>query len=647
MHGAGGRSRRARARLGSSSYHCTYLTVVHRRLRMDVYHLRVRLFTGIIVAVLTLLGLRLVQLQLIDTQEYSGASRNNAVREQRVLPARGVIYDREDRLVVDNTLAYTITITPRYFDPERTGLLAELLEVPDSVVTAELDEAKRWSPFLASRAFPDVTFEQFSRIQENQYRLPGVGHVIGQKRRYVTEANAAHALGYIREITRNELEQRRELGYRQGDLVGKAGVELRYEPYLRGEVGSEFKLVNIHGREVTAYRDGVEDTPPVSGFDVHLTLDSDIQALAESLFVDKRGGAVALDVNTGEILALVSKPDYDPSIFSGTVPADAWEYLTTSRDKPMFNRATMSGLPPGSTWKPFMAVLGLQEGVITPDSRIHCPGYHPLGRGRFFRCMGVHGSLDVETAIEKSCNTFFFEVMMRTDVNTFSRYAHMFGFGEKAPTDLLEQQPGIIPDSAYFNRTYPRGWTPGYSINLGIGQGNMVTTPLQLARYAAAIANGGTLHPPHIVRYLENPETGERVEPDLPTAEQIPIEPAYFEIARAGMRRVMENGTGRLSQIPAISSGGKTGTAQAPPREDHSIFVMFAPYDDPQIALAVMVENAGGGSRAAAPIASFMAEQFLADTLTMTPNRRFILNRLNETVSEPLEDIVRAQQPAN
>ncbi len=602
---------------------------------MDEYRIRVRFFSFIILAVLGLLTLRVAQMQILDSQEYTGESRSNSIREIRVLPARGAFYDRNGILMVANEQTFAISVIPRYFDPSRIELLAELLEVPDTTVVRKLKEARAWSAFRPTRAFREVRKDVLARVLENLYRLPGVSYEVEQKRMYLTPANAAHAMGYIREITGGELGNRRDEGYRQGDMIGKAGVEKNYEGYLRGHMGSEFKLVNIRGLEVQPYREGSDDKPPLSGYDLHLTLDSQVQALAESLFVGKRGAAVAIDPTSGEIIALLSKPDFDPEIFSQSVDPETWKWLTTSKEKPMYNRATMNLMPPGSTWKPFMALMALQEGAITPTSRVNCPGYHPLGGGRMFRCMHVHGSLEVLTAITKSCNTFFFEMMMRTDVNTFSKYAHMFGFGENAPTDIAEQTPGLIPDSTYFNRSFPAGWTVGYSINLGIGQGNMGVTPLQMANYMAAIANEGTLYAPHLVRELVQPETGERVKPNLPAPRPIPIKKEYFDIVRLGMRQVMEQGTGRGVQLPGIPSGGKTGTAQSPNKgKDDSVFIMFAPYDNPRIAIAVQVENAGFGAVAAGPIASLMAEQYL--TGKISPERKALAQRVAAVRSQAL-----------
>lgn len=605
---------------------------------MDEYRIRVRIFSGIVLSVLVILGLRLAYLQLVDAEEYMGESRNNAVRERRVIPARGVIYDRNGTLLVDNEPTYSLLITPRLFDYSKGELLADLLEVPDSVVARKLEEARQWSAFRPSKSFREIPFDRLARLLEHIHELPGVDYEVDQKRRYLTSAKAAHAMGYIREVTGRELERMRDYGYRQGDIVGKTGVERNYENYLRGRVGSAFKLVNIHGLEVKSYRDGVEDMPPMSGYNLHLGIDSRVQALAESLFVNKRGGAVALDPKTGAIIALVSKPDFNPEVFTQAIDPEQWDYLNNSAEKPLLNRATMNLLPPGSTWKPFMALMGLQEGYISEQSRINCPGYHPFGGPSIFRCMHVHGSVAVVEAIQRSCNTFFFEIMFRSDPNTFSKYAHMFGFGEQAPTDISEQTAGLIPDSSYFyDRWGQAGLKPGFTLSLGIGQGNMGVTPMQLARYVAAVGAKGKLVPPHLVTKLVHPETGEVLYPAIPEPRQIPIEERHFETVREGMKLVMEAGTGKYIQIPGIPSGGKTGTAQNPRGKDDSVFIMFAPYDDPQIAIAVQVENSGYGGTAAGPIASFMAELYLTGTISKDPQRQALLNRVvNQVRSEPL-----------
>ncbi len=585
---------------------------------MFEYKFRFRVYAGLVIAIIGVLVLRLVWLQIVDSRAYTGESRSNALREVRALPARGVIYDRSGVLMVDNQLRYSVTLTARYFDPQNVSLLASLLNVPDSLVVDRYQRARDWNSFRPSVAFTDLSLDAIGRVEENRYRLPGVGFQISQRRRYLTEANAWHALGYVREIAGNELESRRQSGYRQGDMIGKAGLERTYEEYLRGELGAEFKLVNKLGREFKSFREGDEDVDPVSGYDLHLTLDSKVQALAESLFVNKRGAAIALDPADGGIIAFVSEPSADPRLFSSSVAGSTWVALQTADDKPLFNRATMSGMPPGSTWKPFMSLVGLQKGIITEHTRYQCRGRYVLGNRAFRDFNSVaHGSINVERAIEHSCNSFFFNLMMQLDIDEFKYWATEFGFGQELPVDIGEQQPGLIPDSAYYNRTYPSGWTSGYTINLGIGQGNMTVTPMQLARYVAAIANGGWLHAPHFVDRVVHPETGETIPIDLDPSRRVPIEPRHFETVRNGMSRVVEFTSGRGARIDGIRAGGKTGTAQAPgDAEDHSLFIMFAPLEDPKIAIAVLVENGGQGGRQAAPIAGLIAEQYLKGELS-------------------------------
>lgn len=598
---------------------------------MDEYRTRVRIYAGVILTAFLLLGGRLAQLQLMGSEEEAAAARN-AVRERSVEAARGAIYDRDSTLLADNRPSYTIMLTPRYFDPSNVPLLADLLSVADSTVRRKLREAREWSAFRPSRAFRGVSFDAFSRVQEHQYELPGVSHEIELRRRYHTDAHATHALGYVREIGDRALQRGKADGYRPGDYVGKTGIEKTYESALRGERGSEFVLVNVHGTEVMPYRNGAQDEPPVGGYDLRLTLDHEVQALAESLFVGKRGAAIALDPDNGEIISFVSKPDFSPSLFTQSVSNAAWDSLRSDPTDPLYNRATRSGFPPGSTWKPFMSLVALETGILTEHEKVNCPAGYRIGR-RVFRNHGGQdeGMIDIEKALEVSCNTFFYQVMEEMDLATWHDWARKFGFGQKVPIDIEEQAPGLIPDSSYFDRMYGR-WTEGYTINLGIGQGDMSTTPLQLARYAAALGNGGTLPSPHFVRKMVHPQTGEVRRPDVPPPEHIPIDSSHFQTVQEGMHRVMTDGTGQWVQIPDIPSAGKTGTAQNPHGKDHSLFIMFAPYDDPEIAIAVAIENAGYGATAAAPIASLMAEKYLTGEIADTWQRRHWINRLRDSV---------------
>ncbi len=607
---------------------------------MESYRLRVRLFAAAIAVIFVVLGSRLVYLQVLDNEAYWGESQSNAVRERPVIPARGAFYDRDGTLLVDNAPSYTLMLTPRYVEEKTLPALADLLGVSDSLVTARLNEARDWSRVRPSRAFSNLDFDTYSRIQEQLYRLPGVSFDVDAQRRYHTDADAAHAFGYVREIDGTQLARLRDSGYRPGDRVGVTGLEASFESELRGTYGSEFVVVDVRGMEVQSYRNGADDHPPQSGYNLHLTIDHEVQALAESLFVNKRGAAVALDPDSGEIISFVSHPDYDPTLFSQAVSPAAWDSLQTDPGKPLYNRATMSGFPPGSTWKPFMSLVGLEEGIIPPNENqlVDCPAGYQVGNRTFRNHQSkAHGRISLEKALEVSCNTLYYDVMMNLDVNTWAEWARRFGFGQEVPFDVSNQLPGLIPDSSYFNRTYGR-WTAGYTVNLGIGQGDMSVTPLQMARYTAALANGGDLPSPHFVRYAEHPATGERIMATPPPLESTGVAPDHVARVREGMRRVMESGTGQWVSIPDIESAGKTGTAENPHGENHSLFIMFAPFDDPEIAIAVAVENAGYGGSVAGPIASFMAEKYLTGTIADTWERGYWMDRLlNEERSEPID----------
>ena len=591
---------------------------------------RFRIFTAVVLGLVTVLGGRLAQMQLMDREAYLSEAEGNAVEQLVVRPARGYVFDRNGLLLVDNETTLAVTVSARYFDEDRLPLVAELAGLDEARVRRRYDELVARSGYQTGVLLDDVPFEAFARLKENQYRLPGLGFREDQKRRYHSEARLSHALGYVKEIDAERLDETREQGYRLGDMVGITGIEQEYEPVLRGRVGREFVLVNVHGMEVEPYKAGEEDVDPESGVGLKLTIDARVQALAESLFVNKRGGAVMMDVKTGGIISMVSAPDYDPSIPASRMTQADVDYLYRNEEKPMFNRATQSAvLPPGSTWKPFMAAVALEEGMIDEGSELYCPGGYRLGR--FFRCHGgAHGRISVRRAIQVSCNTFFFRLMndtfdtpegpKRMNLDTWGAWANRFGFGTLAPIDLPNQSPGLIPDSSYFDQRFGRGgWGPGFTVNLGIGQGNMGASPMQLARYTAAVANGGTLVTPHLVLEQIDPATGEAQTPARPRAREIPIEPRNLQIVREGMRAVVTSGTARRSAIhasrdgrfPEIPMSGKTGTAENPRGKDHAVFIAFAPYDDPEVAVGVIVENAGYGSSTAAPIASLMIEQYL------------------------------------
>ncbi|MGH2568852.1 MAG: penicillin-binding transpeptidase domain-containing protein, partial [Bacteroidota bacterium] len=351
-----------------------------------------------------------------------------------------------------------------------------------------------------------------------------------------------------------------------------------------------------------------------------LTIDATVQALAESLMANNRGALVALDPSDGGIIAMVSKPDFDPTIFSGVTPPQLWQRLNSDTTKPLFNRATMTRYPPGSTFKMVVAAAALQEGVIDENFRITCTGGFRFGN-RVSKDLHIHGSTNITEALQKSCNVFFYQLILKVGLDRFARYAQMFGFGLPTGIDIDEETAGLIPTTEYYDRVYGKGkWTQGYLVSLGIGQGEIGVSPLQMACYAAALANGGTLYQPHAVGFVRD-KLSNKVEEIAFRSQGVKLEPHVWQLLREGMRRVVQEpgGTGSLARIPGIMSAGKTGTAENPHGEDHAWYVGFAPFDNPTIAVAVMIENAGFGGSKAAPLAGAVMRHYLGGRIPRQP----------------------------
>jgi penicillin-binding protein 2 len=394
--------------------------------------------------------------------------------------------------------------------------------------------------------------------------------------------------------------------------VGSAGLEQKYEPVLRGQKGAEFSLVNVRGQVIGRFEGGKHDVPAVEGDDILMTLDFRLQALAESLMAGYRGALVALDPNDGGVLALVSKPDYDLSLLSGVTPPEVWRDLNADENRPLFNRATLTRYPPGSTFKMVLAIAALERGIISPHARIQCTGAFRLGN-KVFKDLHVHGSTDMVEAIQRSCNVYFYQLMLKVGLDIWSDYAAQLGFGQATGIDIMEENSGLLPTTEWMNKRYGvNGWTRGFLPSLGIGQGELGVTPVQMARYAMVLANRGTLYKPRTVAAIRNKKTGLTV-PVGTEAGRIMLRNSTWEIVREGMRRVVmePGGTAGLARVKDVEVAGKTGTAENPHGKSHSWFVGFAPFDRPEIAIAVMVENTGYGGSYAAPIAGMCMEQFL------------------------------------
>ncbi|MBM4168641.1 MAG: penicillin-binding protein 2 [Ignavibacteria bacterium] len=572
---------------------------------------RRRVLTIATIVIMSLLFVRLYQLQLLYHGEFGKKSQENSVRSVVKDPIRGYIHDRHGSLVVDVGPFYTITLTPIEYDARNTPFLAQLLGLNESLLAERIAKASAYSRFVPTRIKRDLDYESLAAIQENLYLLPGIGFEVEMKRTYPTKARATHLLGYNREITEAQLGRVGDY-YRLGNVIGAGGLESSYETILRGQKGFTFFAVNAKGQVLGPFEEGTHDIAAKDGFDLILNVDVGVQAFAESLMTNYRGALVAIDPSNGGILALVSKPDFDPSIFSGVTPADLWTELNSDSTKPLFNRATMTRYPPGSTFKMVLAAAALDEKVITEHTRIQCYGAYRFG-DRVFKDMHAHGSVNVVEAIQRSCNVFFYQLIMKVGFDKWTEYGRKFGFGRASGIDIGEETSGLLPSTSYYDRVYGKGrWTQGYLVSLSTGQGEVGVSPLQMAVYAAAIANGGTIHQPHAVQYIRNKRLN-RLETVEQRSNPTGISQHTMDLIREGMRRAVHDprGTGYAARISGIVSAGKTGTAENPHGVDHAWYIGFAPFDDPKIAVAIMLENAGFGGAKAAPIAGLVMERYL------------------------------------
>lgn len=559
---------------------------------------------------LVLLG-RLFQLQYVYADAYEKEAEQNSIRSVPKVAIRGYIYDRRGKLLVDNRPSYTVMLTPVDFEKNNLPLLSSILSMPEEMIQEKIRLGRRYNSFIPTRIKRDISFAELSMLEEHKDKLVGVEIQMESKRFYPAAARGSHLFGYAKEISESQLEKQKE-SYQPGDIIGSAGIESKYEQFLRGEKGWEFISQNAKGQSIGNFDNGKHDIPPIDGLDLQLAIDADVQALAESLLSDKRGAVVAIDPRNGGIIALASKPDYDLSYFSGTTPPEVWRALNNDEGIPLYNRATLTRYPPGSTFKMLLALTALEKNIIDEQWSVTCYGAYRYG-DKVFKCEHVHGNIAVVEAIHKSCNVFFYQLMLKVGLDDWSAMGKQFGFGSPTKVDITEENSGLMPDRNYYDRIHGKGkWTQGYLISLGIGQGEVGVTPLQMANYAAILANQGKYFQPHTVNSIYDKRT--KIRKNITVDEHdIKLSPKTWNIVREGMRRAVmaPGGTGAASRIPGIEVAGKTGTAQNPHGKAHSWFVGFAPFEDPKIAICVLVENVGYGGTFAAPIAGLCMEEFL------------------------------------
>ena len=588
----------------------------------------------IIIAIFITVGLiflvRLFYLQVMD-ETYILSAENNVLRKNIVYPNRGLIYDRNGELLVYDEAAYDLMVIPRQVKSIDTAEFCEVLSITDSVFKVRMKKATKYSRYKQSTFVAQITKEEYGYIEEKLYKFPGF-FVQSRSLRKYPHPIAAHTLGYIGEVNSKEINS--DPFYRMGDYIGKSGIEKFYEPYLRGKKGVNVMMVDVHNREQGKYKNGKYDTISEPGKNLYLTIDAKLQAYGEKLMTNKIGSIVAIDPKTGGILAFVTSPVYDPNLLIGRVRGKNFSKLAQDSLKPLLNRATMGTYPPGSTFKIVNALVGLQEGVLYEGTSYSCygPATTPI------RCTHNHRSpLELEEAIEQSCNPYFWNVFRSIiynpkhdgvveSFNSWRNHVTSIGFGTKFNTDIPFEQSGNIPTDEVYNKIYGEGhWNALTIRSLAIGQGEILVTPLQLANLVVVIANKGFYYPPHLVNAIGSEANKMK---EFNTKIVTLIEPRHFDVVQQAMLNVFEgeHGTARWSKLEGIEICGKTGTVQNPHGKDHSMFIAFAPKDDPKIAITVIVENSGYGSTWAAPIASLMVEKYLNDTIS----RKHIEKRMLE-----------------
>ena len=581
------------------------------------YSQRKYVIGSIFILVAIILLIKLFIIQIVD-DSYKHSYKNNTLRHITQYPSRGKIYDRNGRLLVYNDAVYDLMIVPSQVKDIDTASFCKLLNINNLTYNKNLVKAKKYSMITPSIFISQITKEEYGRIAESLYHYPGFYFQIRSIRQYPLPI-AAHTLGSIGEVTKPEME--RDTYYKLGDYIGKSGIEKYYENELRGKKGIKITVVDVHNREKERFMDGAYDTLPEAGKDIILGLDAALQEYGEYLMAGKTGSIVAIEPATGQILAMVTSPSYDPNELVGRKRGKRYSELLNDPDKPLINRAISGTYPPGSTFKMINGLVSLQSGVVTANTAYTCNGPKSVP----IKCTHYHGSpVRLYDAIENSCNPYFwqaFQDMLNSRRFKNSKEAFLFwydlvtsfGLGRPCDSDIPFTVAGNIPKKEYYDRVYRGMWNSMTIRSLSIGQGEILVTPLQLANVAAAIGNEGFYYEPHYIRSFGTPNDSVVFQRHI-----INIEKRHFKDVKKGMQSVFEgeHGTARMSYIPGITVGGKTGTAENPHGKDHSIFMAFAPVENPQIAIAVVVENAGFGSTWAAPIASLMIEKYIRGEVT-------------------------------
>jgi penicillin-binding protein 2 len=604
----------------------TYLDTV------DSEWFRQRIISTILIAVaaFVILFARLLYLQVVEGEGLRLLSTNNRIRLQDIDPSRGLIFDRNGTRLVDNRPAFDIYITLKDAKP-----VEQTLETLSFYAKFPIDELKeRIKRYKGRGAYKPILIKQdigrntLAAIEVHKFDLPGITVKVKPRRHYLDRYSAAHLIGYLSEINSRELKSGKYPGSRRGDFIGKFGVEKAYENYLRGSLGGRQVEVDARGRVIRTIKT-VEALP---GYNLFLSLDQQVQETAEIMLEGKAGAAVAIEPDTGRILALVSSPAFNQNAFVDGMSPEHWRKLNANPDHPMVNKAIMGSYPPASTFKIVMAIAGLEEGVIDEDTVLYCPGYYRFG-DRVFRCWkkNGHGKVNVVQALEQSCDVFFYQVGLELGIERLAWYARASGLGSRTGIKFDREAAGLIPTAAWKKQRFGIPWQRGETLSVAIGQGYNLATPLQMAALTAAVANGGTRYRPTILERIET-AAGEVIYENTPEISgRLPASSATLDLVWEGLFNVVQGtaGTARGIRMKGVNISGKTGTAQVVAmksdeeeedaevlhrHKDHAWFVGYAPSESPKIAVSVIVEHGEHGSSTAAPIVKEMIKTFLVKT---------------------------------
>lgn len=602
----------------------------------------------LIIAIGVLFTYRLINLQLIGSKG-DGPGQDPAIKITTIYPTRGLMYDRNHNLLVSNQPAYDLMVIPREIKNLDTLELCQLIAIDKEQFIQSLEKAKRYSPRLPSVLVSKLAASTYAVLQEKMRKFEGFYIQKINLRKYHTDAGA-NLLGYISEV--NDFEIQNNPGYISGELIGRTGVEKQYETYLRGKKGKNYIQKDRFNRTIGPYKDGIFDSVPVPGTNLELTIDKDLQEYGEDLMIGKRGGIVALDPKSGEILSLITGPNYDPALLVGRErSANYTKLYYDSIAKPTWNRALLAQPSPGSPFKILNALVALEEGVINTNSKVMCyNGFYVGNELKGCHCGG--GIHDLREGIAVSCNAYFADTFKKIYAkfdktsegqDVWEGHMKSFGLGDYLGYDLPTGAPGRIPSTAYYDRAYGKNrWFPTFIISNSIGQGEVAATPIQLANMTAAIANRGFFYTPHILRKVGDEPVSD---PNFTIAKQTTISKKHFTPIIDAMRDVYETGTAKWIQIPGVSIAGKTGTVEnytlidgvKTQLTDHSLFIAFAPVEDPKIALAVYIEHGYYGARYAGHIASLMIEKYLKGEITRKDlERRMLEKTLEKEYAKPL-----------